>query len=341
MDMRPVMDIPKEPAVLRVENLQTHFATELGTVRAVDGVDLEIGRGEVVGLVGESGSGKTMAGLSILGLIDPPGRIVGGSVVFDGQDLVGLSERELRSIRGSRISMIFQDPLTTLSPTMRIGRQMMNVIFAHRSMPKAEARRKCRDALDKLGIPSPDERLRSYPHQLSGGMRQRVCIAMAMLNEPSLIIADEPTTALDVTTQAQILEEVRALRRDTGTSFIWVTHDLAVVSELADRIVVMYAGQIVEQGPTDVILEAPSHPYTKGLLDSIPSSNRDARRLPQIPGSAPLAGAEVVGCKFRSRCRLVSKACMERPELMGCGQDRSVRCFHPIAARELACEEAI
>lgn len=325
---------PVRDPVLQVCNLKTHFTTEAGTIRAVDGVDLEVGRGEVVGLVGESGSGKTMTGLSILGLVDPPGRVVDGSVVFEGEDLIGMSERELRCIRGLRISMIFQDPLTTLSPTMRIGWQMMNVIAAHLSVPKAQAWKRCRDALDRLGIPSPQERLNSYPHQLSGGMRQRVCIAMAMLNEPSLIIADEPTTALDVTTQAQILEEVHGLRRETGTSFIWVTHDLAVVSELADRIIVMYGGQIVEQGPTNTILASPSHPYTRGLLDSIPSHNPEAGRLPQIPGSAPMPGRAVDGCKFRERCSFADEACLMPPNLSEISGGRAIRCFHPVPVRK-------
>ena len=327
-DPSPIAAAHRGP-LLKVQGLSTHFKTASGTVQAVDGVDFEIGHGEVVGLVGESGSGKTMVGFSILGLIDPPGRIVSGKVMFEGNDLVGLPERELRGLRGRHISMVFQDPLTTLSPTMRIGRQMTNVIAAHQAMPKADARRRCRDLLGKLGIPSPDERMNAYPHQLSGGMRQRVCIAMAMLNRPSLIIADEPTTALDVTTQAQILDEVRKLREETGTSFIWVTHDLAVVSELADRLLVMYAGQVVEQGAVETVLDRPLHPYTKGLLDSIPTSNPDARRLPQIPGSAPPPGIRVEGCKFRPRCGFATGACLDRPDLKVSEETRAVRCFHP------------
>ena len=327
-DLSPIAATRRGP-LLKVQGLSTHFTTASGTVQAVDGVDFEIGHGEVVGLVGESGSGKTMVGFSILGLIDPPGRIVAGKVVFEGNDLVGLSERELRGLRGRRISMVFQDPLTTLSPTMRIGRQMTNVIAAHQAMPMADARQQCRDLLGKLGIPSPDERMHAYPHQLSGGMRQRVCIAMAMLNRPSLIIADEPTTALDVTTQAQILGEVRKLREETGTSFIWVTHDLAVVSELADRLLVMYAGQIVEQGSVETILNRPLHPYTKGLLDSIPTNNPDAKRLPQIPGSAPPPGVGIEGCKFRPRCGFATDTCLGKPDLKVLEGTRAVRCFHP------------
>lgn len=327
-DLSPIAATHRGP-LLKVQGLSTHFTTASGTVQAVDGVDFEIGHGEVVGLVGESGSGKTMVGFSILGLIDPPGRIATGKVVFEGNDLVGLPERELRGLRGRRISMVFQDPLTTLSPTMRIGRQMTNVIAAHQAMPMADARQHCRDLLGKLGIPSPDERMHAYPHQLSGGMRQRVCIAMAMLNRPSLIIADEPTTALDVTTQAQILGEVRKLREETGTSFIWVTHDLAVVSELADRLLVMYAGQIVEQGAVETILNRPLHPYTKGLLDSIPTNNPDAKRLPQIPGSAPPPGIGIEGCKFRPRCGFATDTCLDKPDLKILEGTRTVRCFHP------------
>ena len=327
-DLSPIAATHRGP-LLKVQGLSTHFTTASGTVQAVDGVDFEIGHGEVVGLVGESGSGKTMVGFSILGLIDPPGRIVAGKVVFEENDLVGLSERELRGLRGRRISMVFQDPLTTLSPTMRIGRQMTNVIAAHQAMPMVDARQQCRDLLGKLGIPSPDERMHAYPHQLSGGMRQRVCIAMAMLNRPSLIIADEPTTALDVTTQAQILGEVRKLREETGTSFIWVTHDLAVVSELADRLLVMYAGQIVEQGSVETILNRPLHPYTKGLLDSIPTNNPDAKRLPQIPGSAPPPGVGIEGCMFRPRCGFATDTCFDKPDLKVLEGTRAVRCFHP------------
>jgi peptide/nickel transport system ATP-binding protein len=322
--------------LLEIAGLATHFGSGEGAVRAVDGVDLVVGRGEIVGLVGESGSGKTMLGLSILGLIDPPGRIVAGRVLFDGRDLATCGAASLRQIRGNRISMIFQDPLTTLSPTHRIGMFMADVLCAHRPMKSAEARARCRDALGRLGIPSPEERLDAYPHQLSGGMRQRVCIAAAMLNEPDLVIADEPTTALDVTTQAQILEEVRGLRERTGTSFIWITHDLAVVSELADRVAVMYAGQIVETGEVDAVLAAPLHPYTRGLLDSVPSRNRGARRLPQIPGIAPRPGVAIQGCRFRPRCGRADAACAAMPELRPLEPGRAARCVHPLLEAALA-----
>jgi peptide/nickel transport system ATP-binding protein len=328
--------------LLRVEGLATHFPSAHGTIRAVDGVDLEVGRGEVLGLVGESGSGKTMVALSVLGLVSPPGAVVAGRVLFEGANLIALTQAQLRRLRGNRISLIFQDPTTSLSPTLRVGRQMANVIHAHREMPSRQAHDLCRDALGKLGISSPEERLKAYPHQLSGGMRQRVCIAMAMLNEPALIIADEPTTALDVTTQAQILQEVRKLREQTGTAFIWITHDLAVVSEIADRLCVMYAGQIVETGTANAVLEAPRHPYTQGLLDSLPSRNRCARRLPQIQGAQPRAGDANVGCKFRPRCGRSSPSCLDEPVLRPDARTgREVRCFHPTGAPAYLGGEAV
>ena len=321
---------PGSSLTLSVRSLATHFDIGHAVVRAVDGVDFDVKRGEILGLVGESGSGKTMAGLSILGLVEHPGRIVSGRIVFNGMDLARMSEVELRQVRGNKISMVFQDPLTTLSPTMRIGKQMRNVIAAHHKITAKEARDKCRDALARLGIPSADERLDAYPHELSGGMRQRVCIAMAMLNEPDLIVADEPTTALDVTTQAQILQEIRQLQERSGTAFIWVTHDLAVVSELADRLVVMYSGQILEQGETSSVLEAPGHPYTRGLLQSIPAYNRKSGRLPQIPGFAPMPGDRIDGCKFASRCANRQAVCEQPPVFADIGGNRNVRCFFPL-----------
>ena len=324
--------------LLEVVGLCTHFGKGASSVRAVDGVDLRVRRGEIMGLVGESGSGKTMLGLSIMGLVDPPGRIVAGSVRFASRDLITLSSAELRGLRGNRLSMILQDPLTTLSPTHRIGQFMADVVLAHRPMAKAELRALCRDALGRLGIASPEERLDAYPHQLSGGMRQRVCIATAMLNGPDLVIADEPTTALDVTTQSQILEQVRGLSDQTGTSFIWITHDLAVVSELADRVAVMYCGQVVEQGDVDALLAAPMHPYTRGLIDSVPSRNRHAPRLPQIPGLAPRPGSIPAGCRFRPRCAWADSLCSEMPDLGAVEPGRQVRCHHPLVDADLRLE---
>jgi peptide/nickel transport system ATP-binding protein len=245
--------------------------TRAGVVRAVDGVSFEVRAGEVVGLVGESGCGKTVTGFSILGLVDPPGRIVGGRIVFEGTDLLNLREEELRRIRGAQIAMVFQDPMMTLNPVLRIDTQMVEAVKAHQSVDTPRALEMARETLARVGIPSPESRLRSYPHQFSGGMRQRVAIAIALLNRPKLIIADEPTTALDVTIQAQILYEAQKLCRESGTALIWITHDLSVVAGLADRICVMYAGRIVEQGTVDEVLDKPLHPYTHGLIGSVPS----------------------------------------------------------------------
>ena len=265
--------------VLKVEDLRTHFFTRQGVVKAVDGVSFEVAPGRVLGLVGESGSGKSVTGFSIMGLVDPPGRIVGGRIMLKGRDLRALSQPEWQAIRGNKIAMIFQDPMMTLNPVLRIDTQMIEAVRAHARVSNEAARERARAALARVGIPSPDERLRSYPHQFSGGMRQRVAIAIAMLNRPDLIIADEPTTALDVTIQGQILSEVQQLCRESGTALVWITHDLAVIAGLADAVCVMYAGRIVEEGAVDQVLDAPLHPYTRGLLDSVPS--RNARRAPQ------------------------------------------------------------
>jgi len=317
---------------LMVSNLQTHFFTGDGVVRAVDGVSFSVGRGEVLGLVGESGSGKSVTGFSILGLVDPPGRIVGGSINFKGKDIVGLTEEAQRAIRGRDIAMIFQDPMMTLNPVLRIDTQMVEAIRAHADVSKAVALDRCRAALVRVGIASPDERLRSYPHQFSGGMRQRVAIAIAMLNEPSLIIADEPTTALDVTIQAQILFEAQKLCRETGTSMIWITHDLTVVAGLADKLCVMYAGRDVEQGPIDDVLDNPLHPYTFGLIGSVPSRNKRGSRLYQIPGTTPSLLNLSSGCAFRERCEFSTDSCHKQPELSHIDAGRSLRCFNPIVS---------
>ncbi|MCA0212222.1 MAG: ABC transporter ATP-binding protein [Proteobacteria bacterium] len=277
--------------LLEVRDLQTHFPTQGGVVRAVDGVSFTLGRGEIMGLVGESGSGKSQTGYSIMGLVDKPGRIVGGSIRLGGEELVGKSEREWQSIRGRRIAMIFQDPMMTLNPVLQIATQMTEAVLAHRRVSRAQALEEAHDALVRVGIPSPGERLRCYPHQLSGGMRQRVVIAIALLNKPELFIADEPTTALDVTIQGQILYEMQKLTRETGASLIWITHDMAVVAALAQRICVMRRGRIVEQGAVGDILHAPQHPYTRGLMDSIPSRNPRGQRLRTMPDLDGAAGA--------------------------------------------------
>jgi peptide/nickel transport system ATP-binding protein len=316
-------------ATLRVEDLRTHFVTRAGTVRAVDGVSFEVRAGEVLGLVGESGCGKTVTGFSILGLVDPPGRIVGGRVVFDGTDLLQLREEELRRIRGARIAMVFQDPMMTLNPVLRIDTQMVEAVRAHQPLDRDAALRIARQALERVGIPSAESRLRSYPHQFSGGMRQRVAIAIALLNRPKLIIADEPTTALDVTIQAQILYEAQKLCRESGTALIWITHDLSVVAGLADRICVMYAGRIVESGTVDEVLDKPLHPYTHGLLGSVPSRNRRGSPLAQIPGMTPALVNLPPGCAFRARCPRAAPACSSDPTLDVHGS-RLVRCFYPM-----------
>jgi peptide/nickel transport system ATP-binding protein len=314
---------------LEVQDLQTHFFTRAGVVKAVDGVSFAVKPGEVLGLVGESGCGKTVTGFSILGLVDPPGRIVGGRIVFDGTDLLKLGEREMRQIRGARISMVFQDPMMTLNPVLRIDTQMVEAVRAHQDIDSKSALRIAREALERVGIPSPDSRLRSYPHQFSGGMRQRVAIAIALLNKPKLIIADEPTTALDVTIQAQILYEAQKLCRESGTALIWVTHDLSVVAGLADRICVMYAGRIVEQGTVDEVLDAPLHPYTQGLIGSVPSRNRRGAPLAQIPGMTPALLNLPPGCAFRTRCPRAATACIQEPQLQR-QNGRLVRCFYPL-----------
>lgn len=314
---------------LAVEDLRTHFFTKAGVVKAVNGVSFGVSKGEVLGLVGESGSGKTVTGFSILGLVDPPGEVVGGSIRFKGRELVGLDETAMRAIRGSRIAMIFQDPMMTLNPVLRIDTQMVEAMQAHARIGRAAAYARAREVLLKVGIASPDERLRAYPHQFSGGMRQRVAIAIALLNEPDLIIADEPTTALDVTIQAQILYEAQKLCRETGTALIWITHDLTVVAGLADRICVMYAGRDVEQGDVDEVLDHPLHPYTYGLIGSVPSRNRRGKLLHQIPGMTPSLLDLPSGCAFRTRCDRVTEECHREPPAMDRGDNHRARCFHP------------
>jgi peptide/nickel transport system ATP-binding protein len=316
--------------VLRVSGLRTHFFTRAGVVRAVDGVDFEIAPGEVLGLVGESGCGKTVTGFSILGLVDPPGRIVEGSIEFEGRNLVGLDEEEMRRVRGGRIAMVFQDPMMTLNPVLRVDTQMVEAVRAHQDVSESEALEQARATLARVGIASPEQRLKAYPHQFSGGMRQRVAIAIALLNRPRLIIADEPTTALDVTIQAQILYEAQKLCRESGTALIWITHDLTVVAGLADRICVMYAGRIVEQGPVDAVLDRPLHPYTHGLIGSVPSRNRRGQPLAQIPGMTPALVNLPAGCKFRARCARAGEACGEEPPLAESSPGRLVRCVHPM-----------
>ncbi len=322
--------------VLSVSNLKTHFFTRAGVVKSVDGISFEVNRGEVMGLVGESGSGKTVTGFSIMGLVDAPGLIVEGSIKLNGRELVGLPENEMRTFRGREVAMIFQDPMMTLNPVLRIDTQMMEAVLAHESVSKQEARTRARDALGKVGIPSPEERLSAYPHQFSGGMRQRVAIAIALLNKPSLIVCDEPTTALDVTIQSQILAEMQKLCAETGTALIWVTHDLTVVAGLADRLAVMYAGRIVESGRIDDVLDHPIHPYTFGLLGSVPSRGKRGEPLRQIPGSAPSLARLPEGCAFRPRCTFQTEQCSHEPAATTYAESRMARCWHPLGQRGVA-----
>jgi peptide/nickel transport system ATP-binding protein len=318
-------------SLLEVADLQTEFATRDGVLRAVQGVSFELDRGQILGLVGESGSGKSVTGFSILGLIDPPGRIAGGSVKFDGCELVGADEPTLRALRGKRIAMIFQDPMMTLNPVLSVETQMVETVLAHEKVTRQAARSRAIDALARVGIASPAERLAQYPHQFSGGMRQRVAIAIALLHSPDLVIADEPTTALDVTVQGQILYEMQKLVREVGSALIWITHDLAVIAGLADRVAVMYAGRVVEEGAVEEVLDAPAHPYTRGLLDSVPANNVGARRLNQIPGMTPSLLKLAPGCAFRERCRFAAARCGEMPQLEANGS-RRVRCHFPLPA---------
>jgi peptide/nickel transport system ATP-binding protein len=319
-------------ATLSVKNLRTHFFTREGVAKAVDGVDFDVAPGEILGLVGESGSGKTVTGFSILGLIDPPGRIVEGSSIKLGtEELTTASPERLRAIRGAEIAMIFQDPMMTLNPVLRVDTQMIETVRAHLKVSRADALARARAALVQVGIASPDERLRAYPHQFSGGMRQRVAIAIALLHKPRLIVADEPTTALDVTIQGQILFEAQRLCRESNTSMIWVTHDLAVVAGLADRIAVMYAGRIVEMGRTADVIERPMHPYTKGLIGSVPSQNTRGHKLAQIPGMTPSLLRLPTGCSFKSRCPIAVEQCNAMPDLVEHRPGHLARCWRATA----------
>ncbi len=320
--------------LLQVRDLVTHFDTRAGVVKAVDGVSFDVAAGEVVGLVGESGSGKSVTGFSILGLIDAPGRIVSGSVKLEGRELVGADRETLRTLRGRRMAMVFQDPSTTLNPVLTIGTQMQLAGAAHERLSAAAIKARAIEVLTTVGIPDAARRLDAYPHQFSGGMRQRVAIAIALLNRPALIVCDEPTTALDVSIQAQILTEMRALVRQSGTALIWISHDLATVSSIASRLLVMYAGRLIEEGPTAAVLRAPRHPYTQGLLNSLPGNATPGRDLVQIPGSTPSLSNLPVGCAFAPRCGRADSACLRAPELIRDGQ-RARRCHHPLNAEVL------
>ena len=314
--------------ILEVKDLKTYFYTEDGVVKAVDGVDFSVKKGEVLGLVGESGCGKSATAFSLLRLVPEPGSIVAGRILFEGRDLMPLSGEEMRRIRGNRIAMIFQEPMTSLNPVFRIGDQIGEGLRLHHGATAREARDMTLEMLGRVGIPSPSSRYNDYPHQLSGGMRQRVMIAMALICSPRLLIADEPTTALDVTIQAQILELMDRLKEDLGMGLILITHDLGIVTERSERTAIMYAGRIVESGPTREVLDNPLHPYTRGLLASLPYHAEKGRPLPVIPGQVPALNTPLPGCGFCDRCSSREWKCgQEPPPLQDMGRGHSVRCW--------------
>jgi oligopeptide/dipeptide ABC transporter ATP-binding protein len=318
--------------LLDVRGLTTSFMTRDGIVRAVTGVDLHVDRGEILGLVGESGCGKSVTSLSLMRLVASPGRIEAGEVLFDGVDLLKLPEKRMREIRGNRASMIFQQPTSSLNPVYTVAHQIGEVLELHRNMKKRAARERSLELLRMVGIPDPKRRLEAYPHELSGGMAQRVMIAMALACEPELLIADEPTTALDVTIQAQILDLMRGLQADTGTAIILITHDLGVVAEMCDRVAVMYAGEIVEQASVHNLFADPQHPYTRGLIGSVPKLGDVREELATIPGSVPNLVALPTGCRFAPRCQdridwNVVEALEQHPELLEVSPDHEARCW--------------
>ena len=317
-----------EHALLTVNRLKTYFYTEDGVVPAVDDVSFSIQKGEIVAIVGESGSGKSVTSLSVMGLIEEPGKIVGGEILFAGKDLVGMSMKKMRELRGNQLAMIFQEPLTSLNPVFTIGNQLAESIRLHQKKNKREARKIGIEMLKKVGIARPDKVYDQHPHALSGGMRQRVMIAMALSCNPQLLIADEPTTALDVTIQAQILRLMKDLIEESGTSILFITHDLGVVAEMADQVIVMYGGQVVEQADVYTLFKEPKHPYTKGLIDSTPKIDEWKEELVSIPGTVPGPFEFPEGCKFADRCPFVMDKCKaERPTVTKVGKGHEVRCW--------------
>jgi len=327
--------------LLEVKNLHTFFKTRHGTVKAVNGVSYSIERGKTLGIVGESGSGKSVSAMSILRLLDANGYIESGEVSFDGKDLVNLPTQDLYHIRGNRISVIFQEPMTSLNPVFSVKKQLSEPFIIHQGMNKKEAEAKCIEMLRAVQIPNPEAVAKQYPHQLSGGMRQRVMIAMALACKPDILIADEPTTALDVTIQAQILKLMNDLQRENGTAIMFITHDLGVINEMADDVVVMYCGQVVEQAPAKVIFTdcEQSHPYTEGLMYSIPRLNDDRSKLDPIPGVVPHPLDLPKGCKFAPRCKYCTAKCIEEePELIKVDENQYVRCFYPNKAERRSAE---
>jgi peptide/nickel transport system ATP-binding protein len=315
-------------ALLQVRGLRTWFNTDRGLFKAVDGISFDVGRGRTVGLVGESGCGKSVTSLSLMGLVAEPGQVSADGILFEGQDILGLSPQARRLLRGDRMSMVFQEPMTSLNPVHTIGRQIIEVIRAHKPLTAEQARQRAIEVLELVRIPSAAQRLDDFPHHLSGGQRQRVMIAMALACEPALLIADEPTTALDVTIQAQILELLRDLQQRLGMAILIITHDLGVIAELADDVVVMYAGQIVESAPVDALFNDPQHPYTIGLLGSIPRLDVERDRLSTIEGTVPSPANQPRGCRFGPRCPFAQARCIEEPPpLRELGTGHQVACW--------------
>ena len=314
--------------ILNVEGLKTYFYTDGGVVKAVDEVDFKIRAGETIGIVGESGSGKSVTSMSVMNLVSKPGKIISGKIEFKGENLSLKSEDDMRKIRGNDISMIFQEPMTSLNPVFKIGEQIAEVLILHQKLSKKEAREKVIETLNLVGIPRAERVVDDYPHQLSGGMRQRVMIAMALVCEPTLLIADEQTTALDVTIQAQILQLMNDLKENSGTSIMLITHDLGVIAQMADHVIVMYCGKVVEDAPVDVLFENPTHPYTLGLLSSIPNIAEDEKRLTSIEGNVPNPFKLPVGCNFSPRCSFATEKCLiETPQLIDIDDNHRVSCL--------------
>lgn len=327
--------------LIEVKNLKTYFYTEEGVSKAVDGVDFEIYPGETLGIVGESGCGKSVTSLSIMRLIpEPPGKIVDGEILFEGKDLTKLSQEEMRRLRGNEISMIFQEPMTSLNPVFTVGDQISEAILLHKNVSKKEAMEQSVEMLRKVGIPLPEQRVNEYPHQLSGGMRQRVMIAMALSCNPKLLIADEPTTALDVTIQAQILDLMNELKEKFDMSIMMITHDLGVIAEISDRVAVMYAGKVVEYTDVHTLFADPKHPYTWGLMKSIPRLDQEVERLEAIPGIVPSSLDFPEGCKYNTRCPLADEKCLaEEPPIEEVEEGHKVRCWHHKKLDELKQEK--
>jgi oligopeptide/dipeptide ABC transporter ATP-binding protein len=318
---------PRDDVLLEVRDLQTHFKTRAGVVRAVDGVSFDVPAGASVGIVGESGSGKSVTSLSVMRLISSPGFIAGGQILFQGRDIAALSEREFRAIRGRDLALVFQDPMSALNPVYPVGKQVAESLRAHQKLTRQAALDRAVELFSMVGIPAPERRVHEYPHKLSGGMRQRVTIAMALANEPSLLILDEPTTALDVTIQAQILDLVRDLRRRVNTAVLLISHDIGVVAEICEEVVVMYGGRVMERGSVEQVTKNPRHPYTVGLLNSIPRPEMKGRKLSTIGGTVPNPLRMPPGCPFQPRCPKAMDICSSKPELSEAGDGRQIACW--------------